>query len=225
MAIKQRAVQAEAKQERYHAILDAAERHLVRSRGRAANVADVADEAGLAKGTVYLYFPSKDELLLALHERHLDDFFRAMMDTLARPDPVGIDDVLSLAQKFVVGQPTFLQLATICFSAMGGDVPRDKALAFKERMSMRMTNAGAGLERHFPQLEPGEGLALLRQSYALIVGLWQMSTANEDVDVQSLEPYHWDYASELRRALRHLWEGAIGHALPPVTVKLEQRPA
>ena len=30
-----------------------------------ANVAEVADEAGLAKGTVYLYFPSKGELLLA----------------------------------------------------------------------------------------------------------------------------------------------------------------
>ena len=53
------------------------ERLLLRSPDRVANVAEVADEAGLAKGTVYLYFPSKEELLLALHERNIDGFFRA----------------------------------------------------------------------------------------------------------------------------------------------------
>ena len=76
MVIRQRAIQAEDKQERHHAILDAAERLLLRSPERIANVAEVADEAGLAKGTVYLYFPSKEELLLAVHERNIDGFFR-----------------------------------------------------------------------------------------------------------------------------------------------------
>jgi AcrR family transcriptional regulator len=42
---------------------------LLRSPDRVLNVAEVGDEASLAKGTVYLYFPSKDELLLAVHER------------------------------------------------------------------------------------------------------------------------------------------------------------
>jgi AcrR family transcriptional regulator len=40
-----------------------------------ANVAEVAEAAGLGKGTVYLYFPSKEEMLLALHERHVTKFF------------------------------------------------------------------------------------------------------------------------------------------------------
>jgi len=51
MVIRQRAIQAEDKQERHHAILDAAARLLARSPDRIANMADVADEAGLAKGT------------------------------------------------------------------------------------------------------------------------------------------------------------------------------
>jgi len=50
------------------AILDATERLLVRAPVRVANMAEVADEAGLAKGTVYLYFASKDELLLAAED-------------------------------------------------------------------------------------------------------------------------------------------------------------
>ncbi len=77
MVIRQRAIQAEDKQERHDAILDAAQRLLLRSPERVANVAEVAEEARLAKGTVYLYFPSKEELLLALHERNVDGFFRS----------------------------------------------------------------------------------------------------------------------------------------------------
>jgi AcrR family transcriptional regulator len=59
MVIRQRAIHSEDKQERHHAILDATERLLTRAPVRVANMAEVADEAGLAKGTVYLYFPSK----------------------------------------------------------------------------------------------------------------------------------------------------------------------
>ena len=75
MVIRQRAIQAEDKRERHDAILDAAERVLLHSPERVASVAEVADNAGLAKGTVYLYFPSKEELLLAVHERRISGFF------------------------------------------------------------------------------------------------------------------------------------------------------
>ena len=40
--------------------------------------------------------------------------------------------------------------------------------------------AGTGLERHFPELGGSGGMQLLRHSYALIIGLWQMSAAGRD---------------------------------------------
>ncbi len=177
MAIRQRAIQAEDKQERQQAILDAAARLLARSPERIANVAEVADEAGLAKGTVYLYFPSKEELLLAVHERNIDGFFRALIDRLADTTPVTVGDVLALTHKHIVAPPLFLPLAARCFGMMGQSVPVEAALAFKQRMGERLSAAGAGLERHFEELAPGQGVALLRHSYALIIGLWQMSPA------------------------------------------------
>jgi len=39
-------------------------------------VADVAREAGVAPGTVYLYFSQKEDLLLSLYERSFRDFLR-----------------------------------------------------------------------------------------------------------------------------------------------------
>lgn len=217
MVIRQRAIQAEDKQERYHAILDAAERLLARAPDRIANVGEVADEAGLAKGTVYLYFPSKDELLLALHERHVDDFFNALIATLQAPQPVTIERLVELTQRWIVERTTFLPLATRCFGIMGTQVSRDVAESFHERMAERLGTAGALLDRRFVRFKAGDGVALLRHSYALIVGLWQMSSAKA-ADAQAGLDMHamsgWDYATDLPRALRHLWEGTIGGSLP-----------
>lgn len=213
MVIKQRAVLAEDKQERHRAILDAAERLLARSPERVANMVEVADEAGLAKGTVYLYFPSKEELLLALHERHVGDFFAALQSLLDRPQPVAIDDMLEITQVHMVALPTFLPLATRCFGIMATEVPHEAAAAFKERMTERLVATGAGIERHFPGLSPGSGLALLRHSYALILGLWQMTAADQDPAACGLQPF--EYPQELGRALTALWRGTIGPALTP----------
>jgi AcrR family transcriptional regulator len=216
MVIRQRAIQAEAKQERHHAILDAAERLLSRSKDRMANVAEVADEAGLAKGTVYLYFPSKEELLLAVHERNIDGFFRALIARLDSERAVTIDDMLALTHEHMVEPPLFLPLAARCFGMMGQGVPPEAALAFKQRMAQRLQTAGAGLERHFPDLAEGAGVALLRHSYALVIGLWQMSGNSAGggcaPDLADAIPviFRWQYPDELDRALRALWEGTVG---------------
>jgi AcrR family transcriptional regulator len=221
MAIRQRAVLAEDKQERHHAILDAAERLLTRSPDRVASVAEVAEEAGLAKGTVYLYFPSKEELLLAVHERHVEDFFRALDDRLAQAASLTLDEMMGLTTRYIVGPATFLPLATRCFGIMATEVPHETAAAFQQRMGERMVSAGAGLERHFPDLAAGEGVVLLRRSFALIVGLWQMSSAHARTDAGFCGLAHADFPEELGAALRALWEGTIGRRLdesPPAAL-------
>ena len=220
MVIRQRAIQAEDKRERHDAILDAAERVLLHSPERVASVAEVADDAGLAKGTVYLYFPSKEELLLAVHERRIDAFFRDVIELVEGKTPVSIDSMLVLTRRHLVEPPLFLPLASRCFGMMAHSLPVDAAMAFKQRMAGRLERAGAGLERHFATLLPGGGVALLRRSYALILGLWQMSvTASGESAMCALARpgvspvFAWSYAAELDVALRALWQGMIGAAL------------
>jgi len=218
MVIRHRAVLAEDKEERHHAILDATARLLLRSPDRVANVAEVADEAGLAKGTVYLYFASKEELLLALHERNVASFFGAMNARLERPEPLTLDFMLALTREHMVDDPIYLPLATRCFGLMATRMPPETAAAFMERMGGRLQSAGAGLERHFPALPPGGGLALLRRSYALIIGLWQLSSAHaaQGEEAGACPAGHFVYADEIGAALAALWEGTIGRRLPAV---------
>jgi len=55
--------------ERREAILEAAATVFGEKGAHAATMAEVAEAADVSKGTVYLYFPSKDDLFLALTEQ------------------------------------------------------------------------------------------------------------------------------------------------------------
>ena len=68
-------------------ILTAAERIFARHGFFAAKVSDVAKEAGVADGTIYLYFKSKDDLLISLFERRMQQLNTALKDATAGKSP------------------------------------------------------------------------------------------------------------------------------------------
>ena len=215
--VKQRAMGVEDKEVRRHAILDAAERLFLKHPGRMASVAEVAAAAGLAKGTVYLYFPSKEEMLLALHERHVAHFFAQLMKKLLERGPLDFDDVFPVTLKHLIRLPGYLELTSRCFGLMDREIPKDTALAFKARIAQTLQGAGVHLERHFG-MPAGAGVTLLLHSYGLIVGLWQLLHPNERLgramkrpELRSLDR---DYEGEIETALRALWGGWLSQAKP-----------
>src|SRR5688500_9028365 len=143
MAVKQRAVGAQDKEERRHAILDAAEKLYLRHPDRMASVAEVAIAAGLAKGTVYLYFPSKEEMLLALHERHVEQCFAHIGRRLAAARPVEFDDIFVVTRDHLIRVPGYLALTSRCFAMMDREIPLATALEFKKRVGVLVTGAAA----------------------------------------------------------------------------------
>jgi TetR/AcrR family fatty acid metabolism transcriptional regulator len=69
--------------EREELILEAAEALLAEKGYHAMAMDEIATRVGIAKGTVYLHFPSKDDLVVALFERELAAF-RAVVEEAAR---------------------------------------------------------------------------------------------------------------------------------------------
>lgn len=55
---------------------------------RRTSIDDIAQEAGIAKGTVYLYFKSKEEIFRALSQQLLDQVFATAEAAAAAPTPV-----------------------------------------------------------------------------------------------------------------------------------------
>ena len=64
--------------ERKYQILNAAEQVFTKKGLDLARMDDIAEETGLSKGTLYLYFKSKDDLIIAI----LDRIFRAFSNRL-----------------------------------------------------------------------------------------------------------------------------------------------
>jgi AcrR family transcriptional regulator len=213
--VKRRAIATADKAERRNAILDAAERLFVRHPERMANVAEVATAAGLAKGTVYLYFPGKEEMLLALHERQVAQFFAHLMRVLAHPARVDFDDVFAPTRDRLIRLPGYLELTSRCFALMDREIPKATAIAFKKNMARTLEAAGVELERHF-RMPAGAGVTLLIHSYGLIVGLWQLLHPNERLGAAMRRPelraLNRDYEIEIENALRSLWQGWIARA-------------
>lgn len=208
-----RAVAVEDKEARRNAILDAVEKLYLRHPDRMASVAEVAEAAKLAKGTVYLYFPSKEEMLLALHERHVATFFMQLVSLLRGPGPVSFALIFEVARRWIVRRPGYLDLTSRCLSLMDREIPVDRALAFKIGVGKALAMAGGELERHFPRLAPGDGVNLLCNSYGLMVGLWQLMHTNQRFGAAMQRPemrmFNRDYESEVERAVLALWTGVI----------------
>ena len=76
----------ERKADKRELILDAATRVFARSGFFNAQVADVARAAGVAAGTVYLYFRGKDDLLVSLFERTMRQAIAQGREALAGVD-------------------------------------------------------------------------------------------------------------------------------------------
>src|SRR3984957_11400078 len=75
-------------------LLEAASRCIVRRGNAQIRMAELADEAGVSRSTVYRYFPSRDEVLLGLMLARVDIALGELVESLGHPD----DPVRSLPE-------------------------------------------------------------------------------------------------------------------------------
>ena len=96
-------------------ILAAAERIFARHGFFAAKVSDVAKEAGVADGTIYLYFKSKDDLLISLFERRMqqvNELLKNAVDGIKSPSEQ-LRTFIKTYLQLVHDEPTAVEVLTI----------------------------------------------------------------------------------------------------------------
>ncbi len=76
-----------APETRAAALMDAAERLFIEKGIATTSIDDIAAGAQVAKGTFYLYFPSKEALLGALQQRFVDSFCARLQEAMDRHRP------------------------------------------------------------------------------------------------------------------------------------------
>jgi AcrR family transcriptional regulator len=152
-----RARTAQAKADRRLQILASASAVCAASSYDELTVADVADRAGIAKGTVFRYFPTKEDLGRALAEEHLARWADDLDRRLARlPGPPAPDVAARLLVESLAGRRDLLVLASR--GLVAAETPDDAA-------------AAAALERALPYIGHAGGARLMRTALASGAGL------------------------------------------------------
>jgi AcrR family transcriptional regulator len=208
---KQRARSTHDKQQRREHILTTALALYARHTFASFTMAEVAAEAGLAKGTLYLYFKTKEELLLDLLEDQLNAWFNTVDARLAQADPWDVARTTALLSAALEDQPTLTRLLPIAASILEHNIPLERARAYKQQILARSQRSAALLEQRLTFLTPGDGLWLLLQIYALVAGLGQMADPAPVVrDVladESMAPLRVSFGPAFTRAITALLQG------------------
>jgi AcrR family transcriptional regulator len=132
----------------------------------------VATAAGLAKGTLYLYFTSRESLVLAVHGRLFDrwiDRFAAY-----QPELIGFDGFCRDFARHYAGDPLFLQLAGFAIALLEPQLDREAYIKNKRGMARRVKRL-AGLVCQQFSIAPTAAQKLIWGFLTIAAGTVQMT--------------------------------------------------
>ena len=176
-------------------ILDAAVRLFHEAGYDATTVQHIAAAAGVAAGTVYLYFPSKEHVLLALHEEFhagidadMEATFTRLWERLEGTDIANREALEQMAGAMVDAVVAYLRKDPMKSAVMARYLPRLKAENVAEHDHSADYIAAAiqfGIERGRVEISDPEMASLLIAS-ALSLPLLRMVVDNDSVQVDRL---------------------------------------
>lgn len=212
MATYQRARKAGEKLQRRQAILDAAWHMYQTIPYESLAMASVAERVGLAKGTMYLYFATKEELFLALADRELVAWFDDVYARLSDEQPTWNIPALSRTICATLDvRPGLTRLLAILSTVLEHNIDLESATRFKRMVLANMQRVGALLERRLPFLAAGEGTQTLLRCYALVIGLRHLAdpapVVREALQQPDLAPFNISFADELTESVTALLLG------------------
>jgi AcrR family transcriptional regulator len=203
----QRAYGREEKDARRQTILAAAESLFIVARSLP-TAADIAAAAGLAKGTLYLYFRSREDIFAEILREDWAVVLNAL-DQGVQPDrspPGVVTAFIDGLVTAIAGRPNLMPLDAMLAELKKGmsDGARQQ---FHDVTSQGIAKLGHSLDGALG-LPSSRGVQLLVRSHAFARGLWQ-SLDSIDPDCAVAEMLMPTFSGELREALREYWRGAL----------------
>ncbi|MCB1486932.1 MAG: TetR family transcriptional regulator [Bauldia sp.] len=172
---QRRARTPDQKEDRRAAILAAAGAYTRDCGFDSVTMAGLAKRAGLAKGTLYLYFETREEVFLALYLDALANWAARIADTLTP----GMSDDVAIAAFATTARsdPLFVALASRLSSVIEQNVPMATLVAAKRTSLPIYLSVARQLEASLG-LAAGDGLRFGSALMALLLGAAEIDTGN-----------------------------------------------
>lgn len=205
---------------RKHTLMDAGWALFKENDGQLPSVAQVVKKAGLAKGTFYLYFKTKEELFLELLADAVNRFFDNLKRELGT-EAIDLDSVIDTFVKHVSEDEALIQLGCMLSGVIEQNTEEAVILRFKMQMVQMLFELGAIISKavdraisegkHYHPIESGEASRLMLRSYAAFVGIAQMvpPPSSPFIDLPELQPIKLDLEGDTKAIVRSLWHDAL----------------
>lgn len=173
--------------ERKNQILNAAELVFTKKGLDSARMDDIAEETGLSKGTLYLYFKSKDALIIAILERFFQGIFQLLNDRKKKPQSA-IDAINQFTEEAIRDYKRMLRLMPVAYEFLAlafRNKTVQKALSqyFKHFMDVLVPIIQQGIDSgEFRNVDPKETAIALGAIYEGTVLLWVYDKNLVDID-------------------------------------------
>lgn len=187
-------VQESQREEKRQRILDAAVEVFAERGYFGARISDLADAAGIADGTVYLYFKSKDELLITLFEEQMGvifDHLMAQLDRLPKPSD-RLRAFIHYHLKLAVDRPTLMQVLTIEVRQSARFIKNYKPLGFRRYLNVLSTilTEGQSTGEFRDDTDPRVFRRALFGAVDELAREWLLSHGESKAEGEPLDPIH-----------------------------------
>jgi len=163
--------------ERKTQILNAAELVFTKKGLDSARMDDIAEETGLSKGTLYLYFKSKDVLIIAILERFFQGVFKLLSDR--KNNQISATEAINqFTEEAIRDYKRMLRLMPVAYEFLAlafRNKTVQKALSqyFKHFMDMLVPIIKRGIDSgEFRNVDPSETAIALGAIYEGTILLW-----------------------------------------------------
>ncbi len=202
---KQRARTPDEKTLRRTTLIGAGRRILADTGFEAVRIADIAEAAGLAKGTAYRYFSTKEALFLGVLQTELSEWFDHMLTELPQTGPVAVEPIAALIASSLAHRPVLLRLMGALHDRLEANANVEEVMAFQQFLVSGMAQLGGRIEIAV-ELPAGEGAAFLKRAHVLTQGIAQLASPAPVVmdlitDYPQFKVLKTDFVSELTLCL------------------------
>ena len=163
-----RAQKPEQKDQRRRAILDTAREFRKTRDFRALKLQEIADALDLAKGTLYRYFPTKQDLFMELYREDLLEWFNSWRGGEA-DGAIGIAEVAHRWEITLATRSDLVRMIASLHANIEADLSDEGILALKRFLRDFLLEAGYELERLAPKTA-GHGTEIILGLYVVIQG-------------------------------------------------------
>jgi len=211
--VGKRATNAAQKNARRIIVLEAASALFVEAGFFDVSMSMIAKKAGVAKGTIYIYFSSKEEIFLALCTKELDAWLLQLDEELKKVSgTLDNSEFTELLRGSFENKDTMCRLISLMHLVLEKNVSYDEVLAFKRHLLGLTLRICERVETVLPFLEKGQGISLMTSFHCLVVG-WSQMTETSPVLEKVLEnpdmaPFNFGLEDSLFGSFRMLLDGA-----------------